>query len=76
MYSHTRKVGGMGRYGPRVGRKLRHEAKKVEDDARKSRICPSCSRTRVKRVSKGIWACASCGHTYTGGTHLTSTPRR
>ena len=70
MYSHTKKVGSTGRYGPRIGRKMRHEARKIEDESRAGRICPSCSKNRVKRVAAGIWSCKTCGFTFTGGTHM------
>ena len=70
MFSHTKKVGSLGRYGPRVGRKLRNEAVKIEMEARRSSSCSTCSRGRLKRVSAGVWRCRTCGHTFTGGTHI------
>ena len=70
MYSHTKKVGSLGRYGPRVGRKLRNEAVKIEVDRRKASRCPTCVRGKLKRVSAGVWMCRTCGHTFTGGTHI------
>ncbi|MBD3388442.1 MAG: 50S ribosomal protein L37ae [Candidatus Altiarchaeales archaeon] len=70
MYSHTKKVGSLGRYGTRVGRKIRNEAAKIEVESRKSSGCPSCSRGKLKRVSAGIWRCRTCKHTFTGGTHI------
>ncbi len=70
MYSHTRKVGSLGRYGPRVGRKLRDEALKVEIDSALAAKCPTCSRGRVKRNAPGIWECKTCGYKFTGGTHI------
>ena len=70
MFSHTKKVGSLGRYGARVGRKIRDEAVKIEVDARKASRCPSCSRGKVKRVSAGIWRCMTCNNTFNGGTHI------
>ncbi|MBU0762705.1 MAG: 50S ribosomal protein L37ae [Candidatus Altiarchaeota archaeon] len=70
MYSHTRKVGSLGRYGPRVGRKLRGEAAKIEAEKKNTSNCPSCSKGKVKRVAAGIWKCKTCKHTFTGGTHI------
>jgi large subunit ribosomal protein L37Ae len=70
MYSHTKKVGSLGRYGPRVGRKLRYEAIKVENESRRTRNCPTCTRGKVKRTGAGIWECKACGFTFTGGAHM------
>jgi large subunit ribosomal protein L37Ae len=70
MYSHTDKVGSLGRYGPRVGRKLRNEAHKIELESRKGRGCPSCGRRRLKRVGGGIWSCRTCSFTFAGGAHI------
>ena len=71
MYSHTKKIGSMGRYGPRIGRKVREEAKKIEEESRKFRNCPSCGKNNtVKRVVSGIWSCKTCNVKYTGGAHL------
>ncbi len=69
MSAHTRKVGSLGRYGPRIGRKLRDEMRKIEDQAKKNR-CPSCNG-RVKRKAAGIYRCRSCGETFTGGAYWT-----
>ncbi len=71
MYSHTKKVGSVGRYGPRIGRKLRDEIKKVED-LQKTSKCPDCGK-KVARVSSGIWECRSCGVKFAGGAY---TPTR
>ncbi|MBN2014773.1 MAG: 50S ribosomal protein L37ae [Candidatus Altiarchaeota archaeon] len=70
MYSHTRKVGSLGRYGPRIGRKLRDEIKKVEDLERENK-CPDCGK-RVKRTAFGIWECSSCGIKFTSGAYTTT----
>ena len=70
MFSHTRKVGSLGRYGPRVGRKIRNEAVKIEVEGRRSRGCPTCSRGKLRRISAGVWRCRTCGHTLTGGAHI------
>lgn len=70
MFSHTKKVGSFGRYGTRVGRKLRNEAAKIEEAARKASGCPVCARGKLRRKSAGVWGCRTCGHTFTGGTHV------
>lgn len=71
MYSHTKKVGSVGRYGPRIGRKIREGMKKIEDGAKRLNACPSCSKKRVVRKSSGVWKCSSCGITFTGGAYIT-----
>ncbi|MFH0860446.1 MAG: 50S ribosomal protein L37ae [Candidatus Altiarchaeota archaeon] len=69
MYSHTKKVGSMGRYGIRVGRKLRDQNLKIEEKSKNVR-CPSCGKIKIKRVSKGIWECRSCKNRFSGGAFL------
>lgn len=69
MYSHTRKVGSLGRYGARVGRKIRHEARKIEDESKKPKTCPQCGKKRVKRNAAGIWTCRSCHLVFAGGAY-------
>ncbi|MFH1788062.1 MAG: 50S ribosomal protein L37ae [Candidatus Altiarchaeota archaeon] len=75
MYSHTKKVGSVGRYGTRVGWKTRKQVARIEDDSRKSRNCPSCGKNSVKRSSAGIWNCPSCKTTFSGGAFI-ATPKR
>jgi large subunit ribosomal protein L37Ae len=70
MYSHTKKVGSLGRYGPRIGRKMRYEALKIETESKSSRNCPTCQRGQLKRSAAGIWKCKACGYNFTGGTHI------
>jgi len=71
MYSHTKKIGSMGRYGPRIGRKVRDEAKKVEEEARTTQVCPTCNKKKTLwRIASGIWKCKTCGVKFTGGAHL------
>ncbi len=75
MFSHTKKVGSVGRYGTRIGWKTRKRVLRVEQESAKSRNCPSCGKNRVKRSSAGIWDCPSCGNSFTGGAYV-SIPRR
>jgi len=70
MYSHTKKIGSLGRYGPRIGRKPRYEALKIEDESKSSRSCPTCIRGKLRREAAGIWKCKTCNFTFTGGTHI------
>ncbi|ODS34896.1 50S ribosomal protein L37ae [Candidatus Altiarchaeales archaeon WOR_SM1_SCG] len=76
MYSHTKKVGSIGRYGPRVGRKVRMAMRKIEDKTREANKCKSCGKPKIRRESAGIWKCRACGVTFTGGAHLPVTERR
>jgi large subunit ribosomal protein L37Ae len=70
MFSHTKKVGSLGRYGPRVGRKPKYEALKIEVESKSSRKCPTCTGGKLQRVGCGIWKCRTCGFTFTGGAHV------
>lgn len=74
MYSHTKKIGSLGRYGSRTGRKIRGEIKKIEDSAKKNR-CPNCNK-KVIRKSSGIWECRSCGLKFAGGAYLAVMERK
>jgi len=76
MYSHTKKVGSLGRYGPRVGRKVRHEARKVEDQLKNPKSCPQCGKPKVKRQASGIWSCSSCKLVFAGGAYVHSASRK
>jgi len=57
----------VGRYGPRIGRKIRDEIKKIEDKTKKSK-CPNCGK-KIKRISPGIWRCRFCNSILTGGAY-------
>ncbi|MFC2154399.1 50S ribosomal protein L37ae [Candidatus Altiarchaeota archaeon] len=72
MYSHTKKVGSMGKYGPRIGRKIRSEIEKIERQSKRPFKCPQCGKKGVKRRSAGIWQCRSCQSSFSGGTFLFS----
>jgi len=74
MCARTKKVGSLGRYGPRIGGKIRREARKIEDKARQNR-CPSCGK-KVRRIASGIWKCGSCEMNFTGGAYYTVTKKR
>jgi len=67
MYSHTRRIGSVGRYGVRTGKKIREEIKKIEEAGRAS-VCPNCSK-KLKRSAPGIWACDFCKLKFAGGSY-------
>ncbi|ODS42464.1 MAG: hypothetical protein MSIBF_03845 [Candidatus Altiarchaeales archaeon IMC4] len=75
MYSHTKKVGSAGRYGARMGRRLRDIISKLEVESRKV-SCPACRSEQVKREAAGIWKCRTCSAKFTGGAHLQSPAAR
>jgi len=70
MYSHTKKVGSLGRYGVRVGRKIREEAKRIEDMRKQAKNCPQCGKKGIKRLASGIWCCKYCKFSFAGGSFL------
>ena len=74
MYSHTKKVGSVGRYGPRIGRRIRYEVRQIED-GEKDNMCPNCGRG-VKRPSPGIWTCGFCGLKFAGAAYFTTTKKK
>ena len=61
-----KKVGAAGKYGARYGLKLRKRVASVLGASSKKHKCPYCSRSRVKRVSAGIYNCEKCGAKFTG----------
>ncbi|MHA2271151.1 MAG: 50S ribosomal protein L37Ae [Candidatus Hodarchaeales archaeon] len=69
----TKKVGSTGRFGTRYGSTLRKRTLRVEQELKVWHKCPSCSSSRVKRASIGIWICRFCGHKFTGGAYSPET---
>ena len=62
----TKKVGSTGRFGARYGLTVKQRVLAIEKRQKMSYECPSCMKTSVKRVAKGIWACRKCNHTFAG----------
>ena len=75
-FSHTKKVGSLGRYGPRVGRKVRMEMLKIEEKTKASKKCYKCGKKKLKREAAGIWRCGACNVTFTGGAYLPVAERK
>jgi len=71
--ARTKKVGSVGRYGTRIGGKVRRETKKIEDKSRQNK-CPACGR-KVRRISAGIWECKSCRLKFAGRAYLSATEK-
>ncbi len=68
-----KKVGPSRGFGPRYGSTVRKRHVKVMAGMRVRHRCPSCSFTRVKRRSVGVWLCKKCGFTFTGGAYTPTT---
>lgn len=62
----TKKVGSLGRYGPRGGRGLKRRILAVEKVQRGRHKCPYCTKIAVKRVALGIWYCNKCDSKFAG----------
>ncbi len=73
MFSHTKKVGPAGRFGPRYGLKIRARVRDVEVKAKKTYKCPVCGFLKLKRVSTSIWVCGKCGAKIAGGAYTPET---
>lgn len=63
----TKKVGSTGRFGARYGLTIKQKVLAIEKKQRSKYECPSCTKVSVKRVSKGVWSCRKCNHTFAGG---------
>ena len=69
----TKKVGLTRGLGPRYGSTVRKRYMKVVTEMKKPHTCPQCGFPRVKRQSVGVWKCAKCGVTFTGGAYVPTT---
>ncbi|MBP2172275.1 50S ribosomal protein L37Ae [Methanococcus voltae] len=72
-YSHTKKVGSAGRFGPRYGRKLRVRLRNVEMKQKKAYKCPVCGFPKLKRAGTSIWVCSKCNAKLAGGAYTPET---
>jgi large subunit ribosomal protein L37Ae len=68
MYSHTRRIGSVGRYGVKTGKRLRDEIRKIEDAA-KLNSCPNCGK-KIARVGSGVWHCNYCDTKLAGSSYF------
>jgi len=55
--------------GAKYGGTLRKRYSNIYRTLKQKKECPSCSNMRLRRVSAGIWKCASCGYTVAGGAY-------
>ena len=58
---------------PKYGRRVRKLAKEALRNKKKKYECPKCGKTKLVRISFGIWQCKSCGATFAGGAYTFST---
>lgn len=65
----TKKVGSTGRFGARYGRRIKVRVLEVERLQKQRHECPACTKKTLKRLSKGVWECASCGMKMAGGAY-------
>jgi large subunit ribosomal protein L37Ae len=72
--SKGRKTKSAGRFGVRYGTRIRKAVVAVEERTHAAHNCPKCERGSVKRIGTGIWKCAKCGYTFSGGTYVPQTP--
>ena len=62
----TKKVGAMGKYGVRSGRKIRQRLLDVHKVSKEKKPCPNCCKPGLKRVAAGVWVCKKCGAKFAG----------
>lgn len=66
---HTKKIGSMGRFGPRYGKRVKKINSPIEKIQKQRHKCPYCERSAVKRVASGIWTCRKCNAKFSGGAY-------
>ncbi|KAI5191456.1 large subunit ribosomal protein L37Ae [Nematocida sp. AWRm77] len=69
MTQKTKKVGIVGKYGPRYGVSLRKKIKISEITQHSKYVCNFCGKTSVKRKVVGIWKCRACNVVVAGGAY-------
>ena len=73
MAKRTKKVGAMGRYGPRYGVRDRVRTRDIEVKQKKAHTCPNCGHAKVHRVSTALWQCRKCQTKFAGGAYFPKT---
>ncbi len=74
MSKRTKKVGSVGRFGPRYGVRIRRRVREIEVRQKAAHACPSCGAMKVRRTSTSIWSCRKCNYTFAGGAYMPETP--
>lgn len=62
----AKKIGSVARFGARYGKRTKTKLLTVEKSQKAPQKCPYCSRTRVTRLSAGIFQCTKCNSKFTG----------
>jgi len=65
----TKKVGIVGKFGPRYGLRVRKQIAKIEIEKKRKHTCPRCRYIAIKRIHTGIWKCKHCGFVFAGGAY-------
>lgn len=68
-----KKIGSVGRFGARYGRRVKISLRVIEAKQRKRYRCPSCQMIGMRRSAAGIWQCKKCGAKYAGGAYVPDT---
>lgn len=59
-------IGSAGKFGPRYGRPLKEKVSLIEAKQKAKYKCPLCLKTKVRRLSYGIWLCTKCDTKFAG----------
>lgn len=73
MSKRTKKVGPVGRFGPRYGARDRHRFRDVETRQKQPHTCPSCGHPKLRRIGTGLWQCRKCQNKFAGGAYFPRT---
>src|SRR2546428_12554688 len=73
MSKRTKKVGSVGRFGPRYGVRDRVRTRDVETRQKQAHSCPQCGAPTVSRPSTAVWSCRKCGAKFAGGAYYPRT---
>lgn len=73
MSKRTKKVGPVGRFGPRYGTRDRVRFRDIEVRQKAFHTCPNCGHPKVKRLHTAIWQCRKCDMKFAGGAYVPKT---
>ena len=67
--AQKKSLGRLKGLGARYGRKAKLKAATVMEGYVGLKECPYCKKTKVKRLSCGIWFCKKCNTKFVGGAY-------
>ena len=67
-----KKLLSAGRFGAGYGRRIKQRLLNSEISQRAKHKCPYCLKSKVRRVSLGIWYCKGCDAKFTGRAYAPS----